>query len=323
MHNFEQNPQSYNSQFGFDQEEIKQEQFLPSSMDSYPPHEFSSDIFNNAAQDFKYEMLRLMSQSSMQQATAEAVPSLLSSASAPSVPSASSSTVGSPYSSHAQPITNQYIYANQYFPDPTKFCDDAFTYGYESAHFDHEATFVQELKTTGPFVGKCADLSSSVRGSAAMPVQEYLSSVPLVLSPKPIHTIPEDTAASSCKRARSYDGATHISVPVTSSGAQRQRGDELFKPPATPASAYSKMLSNSSPSANSVCFSSQTKKPFQLSYPFSPLQQPMQQHGRNAQYNLICQSYGILLPSSEPSCSSFLASGVWFHSLWSLVLNNC
>lgn len=138
-----------------DEDQIKHEQFDPNLMDSYPTFNsipLPTDMFGTAQQDFKYEMLRSVSQSSFQQIHAETAPSLLSSASVPSLPSASSSTVGSPQSGFAQPVSNQYIYANQFNAQPTIICDDSYPYAYESSHFDHEAALGQEGKINVPFV---------------------------------------------------------------------------------------------------------------------------------------------------------------------------
>ena len=139
---------TYQPEFLFDQEEIKQEPFEMSysTFDSLP---MPDNMFGNQ-HDFKYEMLRSTSQSSHYQAYADAAPSLLSSNSVPSLPSASSSTVGSPHSGYAQPVSNGFLYSHHFGTQPAIMCDDGYSYGYHSTHFDHEALAEQKFA-----IGEC------------------------------------------------------------------------------------------------------------------------------------------------------------------------
>lgn len=246
---------------------------------------------------------------SPQHTHAEAAPSLLSSASAPSIPSASSSTVGSPYSSHAQLASNPFLYNSQFVTGPAIICDDSFPYGYDSAHFEHEATVGQDAKLNASFVGKCADLSSFAQRSTAMPVQEYLPSEPLVSSPKPIIAFPEATTTLSSKQNPSADddAAAQVSSIASNSKSHSSRSDAIFKSPTTPASAYPK---NSPPNAKRTIRASaeQPKDSFRFSYSFpSSSSSPMPQRGYKPQFNFFSQSHGSSIPPIEASCSSFLS----------------
>lgn len=282
---------------------------MPNAMGSYANFDsipFTSEMFTTGQQDSKYEMVRSISQNSMQQINAEAAPSLLSSASAPSIPSASSSTVGSPYSGHAQLVPNPFLYSNQFITGPAIICDDSFAYGYESANFDHEATIGQDTKLTAPFVGKCADPSSFAQRSTAVPIQEYLLSVPLVSSPKPIISVPEATTTLPSKQNRSADGSGAQVRSVASSS--KSHSNAVFKPPTTPASAYPK---TSSPNARRMtCPSAEPRKDsfcFSHSFPFS-IESSMPKHGSKPRYSVFCQTNGNFTPPTEASCSSFLIS---------------
>lgn len=303
MHGFEQYPQSYSHQYNFDQEDIKQEPYLSNMMDSYPPYEMFPE---GQQQDFKYEMLRSMSQS-MQQTHADAAPSLHSTASAPSVPSASSSTVGSPYSGHAQPVINQYVYPNQYINGPTILDDSSFQY-YESAHFDPEAVISQDAKLNSSFVGKCADLSSFAGRSSTMPVQEFTPTLPRVPSPKAVVAAPSSAsnAHPPNEQHRDLDGAAQI-TSFQSVAPQKPQSDSVFKSPTTPASAYPKATFPSPNARRTTCpapFPS-PQSPFHFSYP-SPSLQPMQYSGTYPQYQFFSQTNGNSILPIEASCSSFL-----------------
>lgn len=269
-------------------------------MDSYPAYDpvvFSSAMFTDGQQDFKYDMLRSMSQN-MHQTHAEAAPSLLSSA------SASSSTVGSPYCGHAQPVVSQYTFANHYLP---AIADDSFQY-YESSHFEHDA-ISQDAKLTGPYVGKSADLSSFALRSSTMPVQEFAPSVPLVSSPLSITATPNSTNDVQSKRRQSPDEAAQVASSATSIASQKTRGDSVFKSPTTPASAYPKTMFSSPHATRTTCPAafppSQDSFHFSYSYPFSS-HQPMQQHGAISQYNFFPRTNGNSTLPIQVSCSSFL-----------------
>lgn len=310
MLNFEQYPQSFDAQFPYHQDERKREQYLPTMMDSFPEYNsmpINAAMFADGHQEFKYEMLRTMSENSMQQTNPNAAPSLHSSA---SLPSASSSTVGSPYSGHAQPVSNQMMYsASQYHSNPTIVYDDQFPHAFESAHFDLEAHFGQhESKLTGPFVGKCADLSTFVKRSSTLPARELLSPVTLVSSPTPISDLDERVPAFPPKRDRSGDDAARVAVTPTTSISQ-PKDNTIFKSPTTPASAYPRAPSVSSPTARRTTFFQQPTPHSQgIEQPFSclpiSLTPPMQQYGGGAQFNFFSQTSGNFIPPIEASCSS-------------------
>lgn len=144
---------TYQPEFLLDQDEIKQEPFEMSysTFDSLP----SVDNMFASHHDYKYEMLRSASQESYYHTYADAAPSLLSSNSVPSLPSASSSTIGSPHSGYAQPVSNGFMYSHQFGAQPAIMCDDGYSYGYQSANFDHEAAAEHKFA-----IGECQASSS-------------------------------------------------------------------------------------------------------------------------------------------------------------------
>lgn len=306
---FGQYPQSFPPQFSYHQDEIKEEPFLTDMMEPCPTYDsmgFSS-MFADGQQDFKYEMLRSMSQN-IQQTHAEAAPSLLSSTSAPSLPSASSSTVGSPYSGHAQPVVNQYMYTNQYMNGPAIICEDSFPYGYESAHYEPEAVISQDAKISGSFVGKSADLSSFARRSSPVPVQEFTPPVPLVSSPAPVAAVPNPSHLSPTKQHRIPDEAAQFATPARGVAPQNSQALGVFKSPTTPASAYPKP-SYPSPNARRMTCPDPVQSPqdsfrFSYTYPFSSHQSTQHASG-NPQYSFFSQTSGNSILPIEASCSSF------------------
>ena len=255
---------------------------------------YSHEMFNQGQFDLKYEMFRFQNQ--MHQTQSEVAPSLLSSASAPSIPSASSSTIGSPSSSHAIPVSSPAgVYMNEYMVGPT-IVDDSFAYAYGSAHFDHEAAFGQEAKFGVPCVGKSADLSSSARSTISVG-QESSHKISYVSSPE---LAPSSIGISSPPFKRHQFSSE---VPTsTSTGV-----DTVFKSPTIPASFTRK---NTLPpltksNASRVASFGKLQNSFRHSYTF-PLstQSSTQQCGSDFSNLSPSTSVGSAVPMIEAQCSS-------------------
>ena len=268
----------------------------------FPYHSlpYTSDVFNSDQQQLKYEMLRSMSHGSMQHTRPEAAPSLLSSHSAPSLPSASSSTVGSPYLNHAMPVTTAGMYTDSYAANPMIIQDD-FQYAFESTHYDHESS-AGHCKL-GPFVGKsAADLPLSAKRSTTIPVQECSPSLPLVSLPIPINAQLEASANIDRRSNLDDDGGRRIKAAKSCIDKSKTFDGIVFKSAITPASAYSKM---------SLPITKRTSKPqnslgFTYTYPFMP-GPTMFQRGYNSQSHFFPSSNGNFLPPVEAPCSSFFS----------------
>lgn len=239
----------------------------------------------------------------MQQTHPDIAPSLLS-----SLPSASSSTVGSPYSGHAQLASNPMLMnsASQFGENPTIY-DNEFPHAYETAHFDHES-FFQESKMTGISVGKCADLSTFAQRSSTMPALDLLSPVNLVSSPIYIKN-PDEPSSLLPRQASSSDDNLKAAVP-SAIAICWPRQNAVFKSPTTPASAYSKassIFSTPATRAASLQQSSETQDTEQqLSYNLMSSVCPVVPFGNYPQSHFFSKSSGNFGPPFELSCSSFL-----------------
>ena len=161
-------------------------------------------------------------------------PALLSCASGPSVPSASSSSIGSPFSDPQQvQITQDYFgidgtYATGYFPaivNHDGFGPDMIAHG-----VDAEMTLSGHEKVSGEYVGESASLSfpqlrtSVERASATKPSCCWAGVS--ITPPSPI-----DAAADTPMGAV----GTTFQFPIPTSTSSRQA---LSKPPSVPASSW-------------------------------------------------------------------------------------
>ncbi|KAI9817751.1 MAG: hypothetical protein M1827_000870 [Pycnora praestabilis] len=194
-------------------------------------------------------------------------PPTLSSSGA-SVPSAASSTIGSPYSgatSHIVPSsgswidpTNQDLLSGPSIVHNDSFCDELLV----SAALEHEMIFAHDNKMPSGFVGECARVSSSttpnVSVSSSSSVSQSLSTFPpsLVLnttmagSAATIDTILYEVNNEIRTPRSSSSPASAISPSASRYNPSRHQANSpapvgMFKSPTTPASARA----NSSPRA--------------------------------------------------------------------------
>lgn len=285
---------AFQQHFAFDSE-VKEEDYISSITDfSYESMPFGIDMFSTERQENKHDMIRSTSQGSLQQMHPEAAPSLLYAASAPSIPSASSSTVGSPYLSHTLPVPAPSMYEN-YMSGPAILCDDTI-FGYDASHFDHEATIGQDAKLATSFVGKSADLTVFAQRSSTMHVQKCLPIEPLVSSPSPID-VPSEVVFTMPERK--------LDVASQDARASEIQDRTLFKPPTIPASAYPKVTS---PRTRRTMFPMQPE-PALISYNLccSPSlsscpNTPVLDY--DSQYNFFSHLVGNFLPPTDASCPS-------------------
>lgn len=256
-------------------------------------------------------------------------PALISSGSAPSIPSASSSTVGSPYSGPSHTISSQDGYdhtGSSYGLGvlPTIVNHDTFSHDMMGNSMEAELAFE---KLPDSFVGECADLSSSqtqlrtVAHPKAQFVQPLSSSpssrcLPFTASPKPlcINTL-FDRAVSTVPSVTSTSVfSTAIHSPATEQ--TNATPTPTFKSPTTPASARSRQSSVVSP-AKARAFPPKTRSSTgpafqshmlsQRAANFAPLPSPQQQpqpHVNRFQSHFFAQSSGNFMPPLESSCSS-------------------
>lgn len=268
---------------------------------------------------FDQEFRSPSSHSSHQQASLDCPPSLLSSASGPSVASASSSTIGSPYSVHAQTVPSQDNWNSQHGLgfDPATIHHEVFASEYVGAGIDPELSFAVNEKTHGSFVGEWADLSSFQKRSSSFPVSISASSlsiphqVRVTASPEPLtidSILDRASAASAVERGSPNLTRGGLSGPIRRENSLALSSDGVFKSPTTPASAnpraksptaHTSIHAASYPPAASRVHNSQ-----QLSPQSSPSSPPTpQQHGHNFQTHFFAQSSGSFMPPLESSCS--------------------
>lgn len=311
--------------FGFNPEQSIQAPFPGLAMDSYEsadnmnfnfhalPYSYfeNPSMFATAPQSLKHEMSLIH----------EMPPALISSGSVPSIPSASSSTVGSPYSGPSHTISSQ-----------ESFDNPGATYGLGlMPAIAHHDSFSQELmgasmeadfaldKLPDSYVGECADLSSSsqprhpptippshapfVRDSSCQ--RASLSSCPEVLC---VNTGLDPPTIS---RNSANPCSLFSSAGPSSPAAKANRSTPIFKSPTTPASAYPKNQKTvASPTSSRSFLSSPIPSPTSTHSSqgslHDPTAVPLAQPASHFQSHFFAQSNGNFLPPLESSCSSLL-----------------
>jgi hypothetical protein len=273
--------------------------------------------------NFKYGMHRSASSNgSVKQASqhsSELLPSLLSSASQPSVHSASSSTVGSPYSGHSHPISHHDSWAsNQGLGlTPTIVNHESYTHEFVSTDPDPELAFATHDKFSGNFVSESTDLSSCHKRSSTFPVAVTQS---LSLPPNaPFSTSPEPLSIDSFlelsnKSPISAQSFSHPPATPVENGNLSKKSNPTFKSPTTPASAHSRRPSAVSPSLSRPSAAQSAPQtslavpaPAAGPQPFHNVAAPVPQHANQFQSHFFAQSSGNFIPPLESSCSFLLA----------------
>lgn len=242
-------------------------------------------------------------------------PALISSGSVPSIPSASSSTVGSPYSAPSHTISSQDSYDHN---------GVSYGLGVMPTIVNHEA-FSQEMlggtameaelsidKLSDTYVGECADLSSSQHHPSNVPLSVAQSvqppSISFIASPEVLSiNTGLDPPASTVP---SIPSSLHFSSSVTHSPVSEQtRATSIFKSPTTPASARSRHSTTAvSPFQTRPLPQSSSSRAaprhasFRVPHAFHPSSR--QPPAGRFQSHFFAQSSGNFLPPLESSCSS-------------------
>ena len=276
------------------------------------------------AQPMKSAISRSHSQNSVhqyQQQTAELPPALISSASNASIPSATSSTVGSPYSGPINTSQAQDSYVNEALSHglgllPTIVNQDGFQHDFVGSGFDTDMPMGHDKMIAGNFVGECADLSYSLKRSSTLPVtsrqpaQSVFSVTPLTASPPELtSTLHEFEASTNARALVEAPPVTDVnrssSLPATPFQHQ-PLNEPVFKSPTTPASAYSRTPNATSPTDRRQPMHNgqpTTTSQHQSSYAALSPPHPMQQYGGQFQSHFFAQSSGNYMPPLETSCS--------------------
>lgn len=272
---------------------------------SFNPIDYESrlvfDTMNGAAlyssdPDYDYNT-KLQMRRSASSNSAFIAPGLMPSTDHDSSRSASSSTVGSPYSGHMQMAAQQENYhaytMHGLGVTPAIVGQDGFHHEYN--HLPENellgwASFADSQKINNG-IGMSADLSYTQHRSstARLPISQPSNFSPIASFPS-FSTSPEQLAIDTV-----LDRASHASpspaVPSRASHSPHCAHDSLFKSPSTPASAYPK------PPVHALSPIGQS----------APMQQSPISSAGSFQTHFFAQSSGSFMPPIETSC--------WFSSL--------
>ena len=301
-----------------------------SSYASLPYYFENPALFVEAPQeDTKYDLNRLASSGgnfhTISHIHAEHPLSLVSSASGPSLPSASSSTVGSPHSGHSHPVSapESWISAGHFAAIPAVVNPEGYFGDFAGVDVGVDNSFLTRGKLPDDFVGECADLSSfskrssdfsinnSRQSRSSQPQQPTFSASPVSAS---VETFGLNNASAPAPITADTKNFLQSSiVRVKKESESSTRSDRVFKSPTTPASARSRTPSTSSPvtaRASKAIPKAVVHSGASASYPTPsrPTMSPMQQHGTPFQQHFFSQSSGNFMPPLESSCSFSLSS---------------
>lgn len=230
--------------------------------------------------------------------------------------SASSSTVGSPYSGpmHSDSFHNvaetsdSDAFSQGLGLLPTIVRQDTYNHDFVGASFDAELPMGHD-KMNSDFVGESADLYSLQKRSSTFsyPINRVTRSVSpaTALSRSPeLLTANGPIIAADHVFALTHPasiGPVSRSSSLPTSVPLQQFAEPVFKSPATPASAYPKTPSVHSPVEQRLhAHGAQSTNTPKQQYP----PQPMLQHGGPFQHHFFAQSSGNFMPPLETTCSS-------------------
>jgi hypothetical protein len=290
--------------------------FAPLSYSTYESSSFYMD--DNPPEGFKSEMQRSSSLTgSLKPAShhsSELPPSTLSSASGHSIPSASSSTVGSPYSGHAHSFSHQESWVN---PNEglglgsALVNQEAYYHGFVGTDLDSELAFGSRDKLSDDFVGECAKISSTRKRSGSLfPGKFSQSPVPLQSSlassssPEPltIDAILERANGSSATQSPRPQSSSQV-TSVDNERSHSVKPTNLFKSPTTPASACprtSKVATTLPAAISPRADHHPTLRPGQTFMPHAST--PSHHQTGQFQNHFFAQSSGSFVPPLESSC---------------------
>ena len=246
--------------------------------------------------------------------SAEHPPSTLSTASGPSVPSATSSTVGSPYSGPVHTLSYQDVWSTAHQGlgvDPAIIPNDNYNYDYGAAEFESDIKYATHNNATEDFVGESHKISPIVQPSIVQPTtsltirssrpQDTLSlstPIPKAQEHPKGESMTIDTILERANRA--IDDAIALRSPPSAHSSDRtspngqsgqsisstnNKKDRGFKSPRTPASA-------TPPTPTSISLSSARSS--------GPALSPT--HTSHFQSHFFSQSSGNFVPPLETSC---------------------
>jgi hypothetical protein len=262
----------------------------------------------------------------------ELPPPTLSNASAASIPSNASSTVGSPHSTHAQTVTSQDCWSvrNQGLEvGPTIINNEGYDQAFGGVDLDPEMAFRIQGKVAEDFVGEYTNISPTQHRSSRSAFFEQAQSCRT--SPLPINV--KGSARGDCLTIDSVlERATSASTPsllqasctgpflILSSNnpqenmqASPRERETMFQSPFTSACPILKTPTQSSPSFSSatsaLAETSSTEKPrISMFSSDAAAASSTSASARRFQSHFFTQSSGMFMPPIEMSCSFSLLS---------------
>jgi hypothetical protein len=286
----------------------------------YSTYENPSFYMDAPPEGFKSEMQRSSSLTgSLKPAShhsSELPPSTLSSASGHSIPSASSSAVGSPYSGHAHSFSHHesWVNSNEGLGLGSALVNqEAYYQGFVGTDLDSELAFGPHDKLSGDFVGECAKISSTrKRSGSPFPGKFSQSPVPLKSSlasnssPEPltIDAILERANSSSATQSPRPSGSSQV-TSIDNEKSQSLKPTNPFKSPTTPASACPKTskVASALPATISLLADHLSLRPGQTFMPHAST--PSRHQAGQFLNHFFAQSSGSFVPPLESSCVFF------------------
>lgn len=274
----------------------------------------------------------------------ELPPPTLSNASAPSVPSNTPSSVGSPYSAHAQTVSNQESWnnVNQGLTlGPGIINNDGYEQGFGGVDVDSEIRFSIDSKVAEDFVGECTKISPSNRRSSNFAFSEQRKSYQPTPFPVSVRgsaqgdSVTIDSVLEQANRAirpsllRSSDRNPSFtlpsSLPKENLQASAQKPKAISRSSSISASSDPKTPKLSSPSFSSATTalagaSRSVKSPITTSSLDTIAEPSRPNYAGRFQSHFFAQSSGNFVPPLESSCSCFLAVSS-LHMLFVLASN--
>jgi hypothetical protein len=284
----------------------------------YSTYESPSFYMDTLPEGFKSEMQRSSSLTdSLKPASrhsSELPPSTLSSGSGHSIPSASSSAVGSPYSGHAHSFSHQESWVNPSeglgLGSSALVNQEAYYQGFVGTDLNSELVFGSRDKLSDDFVGECANISSTRKRSGSV-IPGKFSQFPLPLqsclasssSPGPltIDAILGRANGSSTTQSPRPQSSSQV-TSIDNERSQSLKPTNLFKSPTTPASACPRTskVATTLPAAISLPTDQPSPRPGQTFVPHAST--PSQHQAGQFQNHFFAQSSGSFVPPLESSC---------------------
>ena len=237
-------------------------------------------------------------------------------ASGHSIPSASSSTVGSPHSGHAHSFSHHEPWVN--FNEglglgSALVSQEAYYQGFVGTDLDSELAFGPRDKLSDDFVGECAKISSTrKRSGSPFPGKFSQSPVPLKSS-LASSSSPEPLTIDAILERANSSSATQSPRPLASSQvtsidnerSQSVKPTNLFKSPTIPASACPRTskIATTLPTTISLLADHLGLRPGQTLIPHAST--PSHHQAGQFLNHFFAQSSGSFVPPLESSCVFF------------------